>query len=55
MLQWLLGPKQLAMESGGEGTANMRPSGRAAGYTCLLAPGETTRRAGNRLMLAAAV
>jgi hypothetical protein len=46
------------MESGGEGTANAgstRSSGRLVGWTCILAPGETTRRAGNRLMLAAAV
>jgi hypothetical protein len=46
------------MESGGEGTANARSkrsSGRLVGWTCIPAPGETTRRAGNRLMLAAAV
>jgi hypothetical protein len=59
MLQWLpRDAEQLAMESGGEGTANarsMRSSGRLVGWTSILAPGETTGRAGNRLMLAAAV
>jgi hypothetical protein len=30
-------------------------TGRVAGCTCIVAPGETTGRAGNRLMLAAAV
>jgi hypothetical protein len=46
------------MESGGEGTANARStrsSGRLVGWTCILAPRGTTHRAGNRLMLAAAV
>jgi hypothetical protein len=59
MLRWLpRDAEQLAMEPGGEGTANARStrsSGRRVGWTCTLAPGETTRRAGNRLMLAAAV
>jgi hypothetical protein len=59
MLQWLpRDAEQLAMESGGEGTANARStrsSGRLVGWTCILAPRGTTHRAGNRLMLAAAV
>ena len=59
MLQWLpRDAEQLAMESGGEGPANARStrsSGRLVGWTCIPAPGETIRRAGHRLMLAAAV
>ena len=56
MLQWLpRAAEQLPMESGGEGTPNARSSGRLVGGTCIPAPGETTRRAGNQLMLAAAV
>jgi hypothetical protein len=59
MLQWLpRDAEQLAMESGCEGIANARStrsSGGLVGWTCILAPGETTRRAGNRLMLTAAV
>jgi hypothetical protein len=59
MLQWLpRDAEQLAMESGGEGTANARStrsSGRLVGWTCIPAPGETSRRAGSRLKLAAAV
>jgi hypothetical protein len=39
MLQWLLGPKQLAMESGGEGTANMRPRAEWQGSRIYLPPG----------------
>jgi hypothetical protein len=50
MLQWLpRDAEQLAMESGGEGTANARStrsSGRLVRWTCILAPGETIRRAG---------
>jgi hypothetical protein len=63
MLQWLpRDAEQLAMESGGDGV-RWRGScerevdevkGRLVG-TCILAPGEMARRAGNRLMLAAAV
>jgi hypothetical protein len=59
MLQWLpRDAEQLAMESGGEGTANARSTrstGRSVGWTSILTPGETTGCAGNRLMLAAAV
>jgi hypothetical protein len=51
MLQWLpRDAEQLAMESGCQGPANVgstRPIGRVAGWTCILAPGETTCRAGN--------
>jgi hypothetical protein len=57
MLQWLpRDAEQLAMESGcGSCEREVdEVKGRLVG-TCILAPGEMTRRAGNRLMLAAAV
>jgi hypothetical protein len=58
MLQWLpRDAEQLAMESGGEGTANAsltRSSG-SSRVDLHLGARETTRRAGNRLMLAATV
>jgi len=45
MLQWLpRDAEQLAMESGGEGTANAGSAGSngGAGCACIPAPGETT-------------